>query len=60
MNQLEKIKLMQSLREYPKELIKSNRRISKSQQKFKSSKYNVFTEEFKKAVLNANNDKRIQ
>ena len=51
---------MQSLIEYHKELIKSNRCISKSQQKFKSSKYNVFTEEFKKAVLNANNDKRIQ
>ena len=32
----------------------------KTQQKFKSEKHNVFTEEINKIALNSNDDKRMQ
>ena len=48
---------MKSLRENKKEFIKL---ILKSQQRFRSEKQNVFTEEFKGIALSANDDKRIQ
>ena len=48
---------MKSLRENKKEFIKL---IPKSQQRFRSEKQNVFTEEFKGIALSANDDKRIQ
>ena len=34
--------------------------IIKSQQRFKSKRYNVFTEEINKIVLSSNDDKKIQ
>ena len=42
------------------EIIKSNRLIIKSQQRFRSQKLNVFTEEVDKIALSATDDKRIQ
>ena len=44
---------MDSIRKNHKEFIKNKKLISKSQQRFKSEKHNIFT-------LSANNDKRIQ
>ena len=44
----------------PSGKIKDNRLILKSQQRFRSEKYNVFTEEVNKIALIANDDKRIQ
>ena len=49
-----------SLKENHKEFIKNNRKILKSQQRFKSKKPNVFTEEVNKIALSANNDKKTQ
>ena len=43
-----------------KELIKNSKLILKSQQRFKSEKYKVFTEEVNKIALNASDDKIIQ
>ena len=43
-----------------KEFIKSNKLISKTQQRFKSEKHNVFTENIKKIALSSSNYKRIQ
>ena len=40
--------------------MKNNKIILKSQQKFRSEKHNVSTEEVKKIVLSAKFDKRIQ
>ena len=37
-----------------------NKLISKSQQRFRSEKHNVFTENVNKIVLSTNDDKRIQ
>ena len=48
-NQLEKSKVnVDSLKEDQKEFIKDNKLILKSQQRFKSQKHNVFTEEINK------------
>ena len=49
-----------SLRQNYKEFLKNNRIILRSEQKFKIKKHNVYTEEVKKIVLSATNDKRIQ
>ena len=43
-----------------KESLKNNVLILKSQQRYRSQKYNVFTEGVNKTVLGANNDKIIQ
>ena len=43
-----------------KTILKNNKLISKSHQRFKSKKHNVFTEEFNKIVLSANSYKIIQ
>ena len=51
---------MESLRENHKEFIKNSKFVLKSQQRFKSGKYNLFTEEINKIALSANDDKRIQ
>ena len=40
--------------------IKDNKLILKTQQRFRSEKENVFTEEIDKIALNSNDDKRIQ
>ena len=58
-NQLEKNKL-DRVRENRKEIIKDNSWILKSQQRFRSEKHSVFSEEVKKNTLSASNDKRIQ
>ena len=48
-NQLEKNKVnVDSLKEDQKEFIKDNKLILKSQQRFKSQKHNLFTEEINK------------
>ena len=58
LNQLEKNKVdVESLKENHKEFIKSKKLMLKSQQRFKSKKHNVFTEEINKI---ASSDKRIQ
>ena len=38
--------------------MKNNKSILKIQQRFKSEKHNVFTEEIKKLVLSLNDDKK--
>ena len=43
-----------------KEFIKNNKLLLKSQQRFRSQKHNVFTEEVNKIALSANDDKKIQ
>ena len=48
---------MDDLQENHKELIKINKLILKPQQRFRSNKHNVFTEEVNKIALSANNDK---
>ena len=40
--------------------MKNDKLILKSQQRFRSKKHNVFTEEFNKIALSANNDNRTQ
>ena len=51
---------MNSLEEAHKEFIKNNELILKTQQRFRSEKHNVFTEEINKIALSSNDDKRIQ
>ena len=43
-----------------KEFIRKNKLVLKTQQRFKSERHNVFTEEIKKISLISNNDKRMQ
>ena len=43
-----------------KEFIKENKVILKTQQRFRSKKHKVFTEEINKIALSSNDDKRIQ
>ena len=43
-----------------KELVKNNKLILKAQQRFKSERHNVFTEEINKIALGSNDDKRMQ
>ena len=47
------------LRENYKEFFKTKKKISKSQQKSRSEKHNVFLEEVINIALSANDDKRI-
>ena len=49
-----------NLKELQREFIKRNKLILKTQQRFKSRRYNVFTEEINKIVLSCNDDKRMQ
>ena len=42
------------------EFIKTNKLILKIQQRFKSERYNVFTEEVNQIVLSSNDNKRMQ
>ena len=51
---------MNSLKEAHKEFIKNNELILKTQQRFRSEKHNVFTEEIYKIVMSLNDDKRIK
>ena len=43
-----------------KEFIKNNEIILKTQQRFKSEKHNIFTEEINTIALSSNDDKRMQ
>ena len=43
-----------------KEFIKDNKLILKTQQRFKSERHNVFTEEINKIALSLNDNKRTQ
>ena len=43
-----------------KEFIRNNRSTLKTHQRFKSERYNGFTEELNTTVLSSNDDKRIQ
>ena len=40
--------------------MKNNKSILKTQQRFKSERHNVFTEEINKIALSSNDDKRMQ
>ena len=51
---------MNSFWENHKEFIKNKRLILKTQQRFRSKKDNVFTEETSNTALSANDDKRIK
>ena len=44
----------------PKEFIKNNKLIFKTQQRFKIERHNVITEEINKTALSSDDDKRIQ
>ena len=60
MNYLRKKKIdVDSLKEDKKESIKNNKLILKAQQRFKSERHNVFTEEINKIALSSNDDKRM-
>ena len=59
-NYLEKKKTdVDCLKEDKKEFVK-NKLILKTQQRFKSERHNVFTEEINKIALSSNDDKRTQ
>ena len=51
---------MDNLRENHKKLIKNNKLILASQQRFRNEQHNVFTEEVNKIALITIDDKRIQ
>ena len=48
------------LKKVIKNLLKNNKLILKAQQRFKSERHNVFTEEIDKIALGSNDDKRMQ
>ena len=48
------------LKEDHKKILKTNELILKTQQKFKSEKHNIFTEEINKIILISHDDKRMQ
>ena len=56
-NHLEKTKIDV---DSPKEFLKDNKVILKTQQRFKSERHNVFTEEINKIALRSNDGKRMQ
>ena len=56
-----KMKLIKAvLKKVIKNLLKNNKLILKAQQRFKSERHNVFTEEIDKIALGSNDDKRMQ
>ena len=60
-NYIEKNKTnIDSIKENHKEFIKNNISILKTQQRFKSKRHNICTEEINKIALSSNHDKRIQ
>ena len=59
-NHLEENKINADSLEDQKEFIKNNKLILKTQQRFKSERHNVFTEEVNKISFCSNDDKRMQ
>ena len=60
-NYIEKNKTnIDSIKENNKEFIKNNKSILKTQQRFKSERCNICSEEINKIPLSSNHDKRIQ
>ena len=59
-NIYKKIIYIHSLKENHKKFIRNNKSILKTQQRFKSERHNVFTEEINKIALSSNDDKRMQ
>ena len=60
-NYLRKKKIdVDSLKEDEKEFVKNNKLILKTQQRFKSEKHNVFTEEINKIAVSSNDDNRMR
>ena len=58
MNYLEKNKIdIDNIKENYEEFIKNNKSILKTQQRFKSERHNVFTEDINKTALSSNGDK---
>ena len=58
MNYLEKNKIdIDNIKENYEEFIKNNKSILKTQQRFKSERHNVFTEDINKIALSSNGDK---
>ena len=56
-NHAEKNKIdIDHIKENPKELIRNNKSILKTQQRFKSERHNVSTEEINKTVLSSNDN----
>ena len=51
---------MSSAKKNQKQFIRSSKSISRTHQRFKSERHNVFTEELNKTVLSSNDDKRMQ
>ena len=51
---------MESHKKGNKEFIKTNKLVLKAEQRFRSEKHNVFTEEINKIALSSNDDKRMQ
>ena len=60
LNHSEKNKIdVDSIKEDEKEFPKNNKLILKTQQRFRSEKRNIFTEESNKIAISSNDDKRI-
>ena len=60
-NHLEKDKTnIDRIRKNHKEFVRSNKLISKTQQRFNSERHNVFTEEVNKIALSSNDDDRME
>ena len=60
-NYLEKSKIdINRLKRIRKQIIRNNKSILKTQQRFKSKRHNVFTKEINKIVVCSNDDKRMQ
>ena len=60
-NHFEKNKInVYSFRKNQEEFIKNSKSILQAQQRFKSERHTVFTEEINKIALSSNDDKRIQ
>ena len=57
---LEKKIEVDSLKKDLKEFIKNNKLTLKAQQRFKSERHNIFTENINKIALSSNDDKRMQ
>ena len=54
------MKLAQTVLKNRKQFIKNNKSKLKTQQRFKSERHNIFTEEINKTALSSNDDKRMQ